>query len=195
MHLDLTPLTQEVKKNLKAVVRWSITVTPVSCELENYLKYICISTLCNVCKQLNTVDATLKGSDCKFSPWQLMNNVLDCVLICHRASTLPHLPHSMSLTERWIEQGCKTKMGKHMHAHTDTRESRILEPDDRGSYSEGSALNIYYSISRALCRCVHLMFPLCSLCLSHAFIESVGKCGHFAWLQAWLCKLNNLICK
>jgi len=54
------------------------------------------------------------------SLWQQMNNVLDCVLIHQQASPLPHLPHYMSLTERWNKQGCKTKMGLHVHAHTHT---------------------------------------------------------------------------
>lgn len=119
-----------------------------------------------------------------------MNNQLDCILIYHQASSLLHLLHHMSLTEWWIEQGYKTKMGIRMHTHAHTRESRILEPDDRGSYSEDSALNIYCSISRALCRCVHLPFPLfilsavhsCSR-LSHAFIVSESNRVHFAWVM------------
>lgn len=88
-----------------------------------------------------------------------------------------------------MERGYKTKMGIRMHTHTHTRESRILEPDDRGSDSEDSALNIYCSIPRDLCRCVHWLLPLSSPFFllsalhsgpSHAFIVSESNRAHVA---------------
>lgn len=81
--------------------------------------------------------------------------------LCHNPSSrvLFHLQHCGSLTEWWIVKGSKQSCKYTCRLtciHVPVRYwSLMIE-----AFSEQSALNIYCSISRALCGCVNGLFPL-----------------------------------